>query len=245
MEKDVGGAVESIQSVFRGDPDASLGVLMDSQDEIRRETVAGGVASRDPIFHPEERRAGAHPERLFPIAKNRRRSRSGHESGDRQGRDCAVCKTVDLGAARADEEAAIAVQVQRADRIDGQSVPDRVVGEFSIREVAQPAIGADPEAAITIRAQDRDEIARQSFLRGVDGELAILEPAEATAVGADPEAPVIAFGQCPDFVLPQLVLIAIVEGREADAVESGQSALRPYPDVAVTRLENGTDLVLR
>ena len=89
------------------------------------------------------------------------------------------------------------------------------------------------------------DVADEPVSGRVDRELAVLQSAQPAAVRADPQAVIAAFGERPDLVFLQLLLVAVVERRESHAVEARQAALRADPEIRIAGLKQAENGVLR
>jgi len=90
-----------------------------------------------------------------------------------------------------------------------------------------------------------DRIVRQSVGGREIGEGAVAITREAAAAGADPQVAGAVLEQAPDVVVMDLRRVARAEYAEAHAVEAHHAGLRREPEIAVARLHDREDGVLR
>ena len=90
-----------------------------------------------------------------------------------------------------------------------------------------------------------DPIAGETVAPCEGAEPAVLQAQESLATHAHPEPSLVVLAQGQDRVLGQLRRVALVEDRKADAVETNQAFLGSEPEIAVARLADGLDGVLR
>ena len=154
-------------------------------------------------------------------------------------------RSEDNPALGADPQHAVPVGVQRGDDLPRREAHRRDDREPVALQVRQPVVGANPEAAIAVGGQRSDAVARQAVRRCEGGEAAVLETGQPAAIGPDPESRGAILRQRPDLALLELARYPVVEAREPHAVEAGEPAARADPQVAVSRLDDGVDVVLR
>jgi hypothetical protein len=141
-----------------------------------------------------------------------------------------------------DPEVTVLRGVKRRDGVVGQTVLRGVAREPSVVEAAQSAVGPHPETAFAAPVKRTDKIAGKTIgLRVRRRNLAMLEAADAAPVRAHPEGVSLPLYDRPDLAFLEL----LGEPLEADSVESAETALRSQPEVAIARLQDRLDRVLR
>ena len=132
-------------------------------------------------------------------------------------------------------------------RIDGRS---RVPGSETGRnvgpvEAGEAAVGTGPERAAGVLGEGPRVLRREPFALAVAREDAPARADDASAERPDPERPEAILEERPGAVALQGRRVPRVVDDEGDAVETDEPFVRPEPEVALPRLEDRVDAVLR
>ncbi len=164
---------------------------------------------------------------------------------ERLGDEPPISDAIEPAAVGPDPDRAGRIAVQLSDGVVREAIRHGVVREATALEVAQAAVGPNPDSAVVVSAQPCHDVADEPVSGGVDRELAVLQSTQPAAVRADPQAVIAAFGERPDLVFLQLLLVAVVERRESHAVEARQATLCADPEIRIAGLKKAENAVLR
>lgn len=204
--------------------------------------VAGEAAvdeSADPAVGADPQRAAAvEPQRAHLAGRKSVCSGECRRTGGRQ---------VHEPRRRADPQSVLRVVAHRVDRIGDADVrPTFVLAghEPAVAHEVEAAERADPEPPFRIGGERRDHVIREALLDAVRLERAI-PVTDQPAARADPQRAGAVFGERGHRVLPERGRVAAAEHGEGDAVEAGEPFLGADPEVAVPRLADRGDDLLR
>jgi hypothetical protein len=127
----------------------------------------------------------------------------------------------------------------------GRHAGHRFEGGLGAVDDPHDALGRpDPDGAGGLDADALDVAVGETVVRGVDGEASGLVTNQ-SVVGGAPDAAVAPGANVPEHIAPHRRSIGAVEDREAGAVEAGKAVTGADPDVAVVRLGDPGNGVLR
>ncbi len=114
---------------------------------------------------------------------------------------------------------------------------------FSV-EPCRAGRGDGPQPVAPVLMGEPNRVGRQSLGRGVGCEAAVVVAQQAGG-GRDPQRTGLILQQVTHGVALELRRVFAIERDKVNAVEADQAPVRAQPQIAVTRLQNGVDGVLR
>ena len=137
------------------------------------------------LAHPEDALAAAHPEIAEVVFEDLVNLVAEQSLPSGVGGELAAFVTIEAAGPGADPERALAVLVERVDRVAREALAHREVGKLPALPTAQSAVRPDPHVAFVVFQERLHGVAGQPVGGGVGGEFAALKSIQSPA-GADP-----------------------------------------------------------
>src|SRR5687768_13537040 len=116
--------------------------------------------------------------------------------------------------------------------------------ELSVFKTRQACVGADPDVTTRVFNDWSDTVVRQSFVYGISRELTVV-PANESVRRADPQSAVSVLLKEADVVALEGGRVLFIEDSEVQTVKTDESLLRSNPKIAILRLHDRLNRVLR